>query len=134
MGKVTGIGGIFFKASDPGTSRKWYQEHLGLAIDDYGGSSFLWRERENPTRIGRTIWSPFPQDTKYFDPSRASFMVNFRVDNLDELLAQLRAAGVRVDEKVEEYDYGKFGWIYDPDGNKIELWEPRGEEGQQSSG
>jgi catechol 2,3-dioxygenase-like lactoylglutathione lyase family enzyme len=130
MAKVTGIGGVFFKVKDADASRKWYQEHLGIPIEDYGGSAFKWRDAQNPQRLGSTVWSPFPENTKYFQPSTASFMVNYRVDHLDELLAQLRAAGVRVDDKVEDYPYGKFGWIYDPDGNKIELWEPRGEEGQ----
>lgn len=132
MAKVTGIGGIFFKVKDADASRKWYQEKLGIPIQDYGGSAFAWRHRDQPDHVGSTVWSPFPNDTKYFGPSQATFMVNYRVDRLDELLAQLREAGVRVDEKVEDFPYGKFGWVYDPDGNKIELWEPRGEEGQSA--
>jgi catechol 2,3-dioxygenase-like lactoylglutathione lyase family enzyme len=99
-------------------------------VDEQTGVSFLWREKENPARIGRTVWSPFPESTTYFDPSKSRFMLNFRVDNLDEILASLKAQGVQVIDKVEEYEYGRFGWILDPDGNKVELWEPLGEPGQ----
>jgi predicted enzyme related to lactoylglutathione lyase len=131
MGKVTGIGGIFFKAKDPQAVTDWYQKHLGISVDEQSGVSFLWREKESPERIGRTVWSPFPENTTYFDPSKSSFMLNFRVDDLDEILTALKAKGVHVIDKVEEYEYGRFGWILDPEGNKIELWEPLGEEGQK---
>jgi predicted enzyme related to lactoylglutathione lyase len=132
MAKVTGIGGIFFKAKDPEAVTNWYQKHLGISVDEQTGVSFQWRDKENPERIGRTVWSPFPENTTYFDPSKSSFMLNFRVDNLDEILASLKAQGVQVIDKVEEYEYGRFDWILDPEGNKVELWEPAGEAGQKS--
>ena len=116
--KVTGIGGIFFKARDPGQLSAWYQKHLGV------GADFIWREHDRPDEIGRTVWSIFPADTDYFGASRPSFMVNYRVSNLDRMLAQLRGQGVTV-EKVEDYDYGRFAWITDPEGNRVELWEPK---------
>jgi len=123
MKRVTGIGGIFFKSTDPNTLKNWYKEHLGIDAGDYG-ATFQWREADDPTREGQTVWAPFPQTTKYFEPSNASFMINYRVADLDGLLSELRAAGVAVDEKTESFDYGKFAWITDPDGNRIELWEP----------
>lgn len=123
MARVTGIGGIFFKSSDPEASRAWYRHHLGLECDQYGWS-WRWREMADPEREGFTVWGPFAPDTEYFDPSPQPFMVNFRVDDLDGMLADLRRAGVWVADEVEEYDYGRFGWIIDPDGVKIELWEP----------
>lgn len=124
MGKVTGIGGIFFKSRDPAHLKAWYRQNLGIEPDSEGHVSFRWREQEDPERIGYTVWEPFPGDTKYFAPSRKPYMFNFRVDDLDSLLAQLRAAGCKVDEKIEEYDYGRFGWVMDPEGNRLELWEP----------
>lgn len=128
MAKVTGIGGIFFKARDAGALRSWYERHLKFETDQHSGWSFLWRDLDNPNRLGRTVFSLFEENTTYFAPSQARFMVNYRVDNLDELLTELRQAGVRVEDRVEEYDYGRFGWVLDPEGNKIELWEPRGEQ------
>jgi predicted enzyme related to lactoylglutathione lyase len=122
-GKVTGIGGIFFRVRDPEKIAAWYQQHLGICAKD-GHADFVWREHERPDRVGRTVWSIFPADTDYFGPSRPAFMINYRVENLDRMLAQLRHNGVKV-EKVEEYDYGRFAWITDPEGNRIELWEPR---------
>jgi predicted enzyme related to lactoylglutathione lyase len=124
MKRVTGIGGIFFKGSNVEELNKWYKNHLGIAINEYGTGDFEWRDKENPEIIGQTVWSIFAQDTTYFDPGNQSFMINYRVENLEELLKILREEGVKVEDKVEEADYGKFGWIYDPDGNKIELWEP----------
>ena len=124
--RVTGIGGVFFKAKDPKTLRTWYQEKLGIALQD--GQSFglfLWRERQDSSREGTTVWGLFPETTKYFAPSTAPFMINYRVRNLDALLAQLRSAGVTVDGKVVEDFNGKFAWVVDPEGNKIELWEPK---------
>ena len=125
MEKVTGIGGIFFKAADAKSLRDWYRDHLGIAVDDYGGSSFEWREKDNPDVVGTTVWSPFPETTKYFDPTRAPFMINYRVADLDAMLAQLRAAGATVDEKVDDTDYGRFGWATDPQGNRFELWQAK---------
>ena len=124
MKRVTGIGGIFFKAKDPEGLKKWYQHHLGVPSDSTGGVAFPWREDEHPEKIGITVWAPFPADTQYFHPSTAPFMINYRVTDLDGLLAQLRAEGVWVDERIETYDYGRFAWIADPEGNRIELWEP----------
>ncbi|SRR6266496_1452314 len=123
MKRVTGIGGIFFKAKDAANMKQWYQQHLGI-VSDEGAASFRWREEEQPDNFGYTVWSVFPNDTKYFAPSTAPFMINYRVADLDDLLAQLRAEGVEVDDRVETYDYGRFAWITDPEGNRIELWEP----------
>ena len=124
MARVTGLGGIFFKAQDPSALRAWYREHLGLAADEHGSVTFAWRDGERPERTGQTVWALFPADTRYFEPSRAPFMINFRVDDLDGLLSQLRQAGVEVEGRVEEYDYGRFAWVTDPEGHRIELWEP----------
>jgi catechol 2,3-dioxygenase-like lactoylglutathione lyase family enzyme len=124
MKRVTGLGGIFFKSKDPDKLRAWYQKHLGLEPDAYGSVVFDCRDGEVSEKAAQTVWSLFPSDTKYFDPSNASFMINYRVENLDELLKLLRSEGVEVDERTEEYDYGRFGWIMDPEGNRIELWEP----------
>ena len=126
--RITGIGGVFFKARDPAKLMSWYQKHLGVKPESKGSSNsvFQWRERDDEKKVAYTVWAIFPHDTKYFDPSRSSFMINYRVQDLDRLLEQLKREGVTVDEKREEYDYGKFGWITDPEGNKIELWEPKG--------
>ena len=127
MKRVTGFGGLFFKSKDPDALYEWYHKHLGIKRSSAeGGVTFQWRDPDHPQQIAFTVWSIFPHDTDYFDPSRSSFMMNFRVENLDALLSALRDEGVWVDPKVEVYEYGKFGWIMDPDGNRIELWEPRG--------
>jgi predicted enzyme related to lactoylglutathione lyase len=118
MEQVTGIGGIFFKARDPGLMAAWYREHLGIATQD-GHADFTWREKDRPEQIGRTVWSIFPADTDYFG---SSAMINYRVADLDRMLEQLRRSGVTV-EKTEDYDYGRFAWITDPEGNRIELWQ-----------
>ncbi len=125
--RVTGIGGVFFKAKDPGKLMAWYKEHLGVvpAAEGENSSMFRWREHDDPEKEGYTVWAIFDHETKYFDPSAAPFMVNFRVDNLRAILDQLKREGVRVDDKVEEYDYGDFGWVTDSEGNRIELWEPK---------
>lgn len=123
MKRVTGIGGIFFKARDPEALVNWYRMHLGLNVEDWGGVAFRWAQ-DNPTCVGTTIWNAFKDDTAYFEPSTSSFMVNFRVADLHALLAALRAEGCAVQDKVEESEYGKFGWVLDPEGNKLELWEP----------
>ncbi|TFB10494.1 VOC family protein [Candidatus Marinimicrobia bacterium MT.SAG.3] len=121
---VTGIGGVFFKSDDPIKLTEWYKKHLNFKLDEQGYMNFSWRESDNPEMKGLTVWSPFPKDTEYFNPGGNSYMINYRVHELDKLLKQLREAGVEVDEKVEEYDYGKFAWIMDPEGNRVELWEP----------
>jgi len=122
--RVTGIGGIFFKAKDPQKMYQWYEKHLGIQGKPSMGAMFHWRRADDPEQKAMTIWSVFPQDTKYLNPSSASFMINYLVDDLDALLEALKAEGVNIDPKRESHDYGKFAWIYDPDGNKIELWEP----------
>lgn len=124
MKRVTGIGGVFFKARDPRALAAWYQRHLGIAVEDWGGATFCWSGPENPDGRGNTIWSPFAADSDYFAPSAAPFMINYRVEDLHALLAVLRAEGVPVDDRVEESEQGKFGWVLDPEGNKLELWQP----------
>jgi predicted enzyme related to lactoylglutathione lyase len=127
MKHVLGIGGIFFKAQDPEKLAAWYQKHLGLEVEDYGGVSFrepAGAKAITPKRQSYLIWSPFPADTDYFAPSTKPFMINFRVADLDQLLAKLRGEGVIVDEKTEKSEFGYFGWAMDPEGNRIELWEP----------
>ena len=124
MKRVTGIGGIFFKSHNPQQLKEWYREHLSIEPDPDGYVSFPWREKEDPERIGYTVWEPFKEDTQYFEPSRKPYMINFRVADLHELLDQLRQEGVQVDDRIEEEEYGRFGWIMDPEGNPIELWEP----------
>lgn len=123
MKKVTGIGGIFFKSQDPDAMKKWYSDHLGLPVDPYG-ATFEWRQDDDPSKKGTTIWSPFKESTKYFEPSTRDFMINYRVENLEALVAELKAAGVTIVDDIQSYDYGKFVHILDPEGNKIELWEP----------
>jgi len=124
--RVTGVGGIFFKAKDSKKLMAWYQKHLGINPEQEGSTTamFQWREENQADHFGQTVWAIFPNDTKYFDPSSSQFMINFRVSNLRETLEQLRKEGVRVDDNVVEYDFGKFGWIMDPEGNRLELWEP----------
>jgi predicted enzyme related to lactoylglutathione lyase len=124
MKRVTGLGGLFFKAKDPKAMYEWYGKHLGIPASPGSGAMFHWREADDPEKTGMTVWSIFPDDTKYFNPSTAPFMMNFRVENLDELLKALREEGVAIDPKAEEHEYGKFAWITDPEGNRIELWEP----------
>ncbi|HLG97781.1 MAG TPA: VOC family protein [Bryobacteraceae bacterium] len=125
MKRVTGIGGIFFKANNPKLMNEWYGKHLGLQPESDGAPVLLvWRELDHPDQIGRTVWAVFDKDTKYFEPSSAPFMINYRVDNLDRLLENLRAEGVQIDPKREDSEYGRFAWITDPEGNRIELWEP----------
>jgi predicted enzyme related to lactoylglutathione lyase len=123
MKKVTGIGGIFFKCDDPKKMKEWYKTHLGFNTNEYG-ASFEWREASDATKKGSTQWAPFAQTTKYFEPSKKDFMINFRVDNLEALVEDLKKEGVTVVDKIETYDYGKFVHIMDLEGNKIELWEP----------
>ncbi len=121
--RVTGIGGIFFKVKDPDATKSWYQKHLGLDTDRYG-TAFEWRSSENPDRKGFSQWSPMKEDTDYFKPSEKDFMINYRVENLVELVEELKAEGVTVLDEIESFEYGKFVHILDSDGHSIELWEP----------
>ena len=125
MKRVTGLGGIFFKTSDPKKIKEWYEKHLGMNMDAYG-YSFRWKDLNNPDAKAPalTAWSPFKHDTTYFSPSEKEYMFNYRVENLVELVKVLKEEGVTIVGNIEEFPYGKFGWIMDPDGNKIELWEP----------
>ena len=126
MGRVTGLGGIFLKSNDPEKLHQWYEKHLGLPRDrGRQAVVFKWRDSEDREKSGSTLLAFFPKDTKYFHPSHSSFMVNLRVSDLDGLLRVLREEGVEIDEHREEYEYGRFAWILDPEGNRIELWEPR---------
>jgi predicted enzyme related to lactoylglutathione lyase len=124
MRRVTGIGGIFFKAKDAPALWAWYKRHLGIDVQAWGGASFDWADAEGKPTAGTTAWLIDPQESKHFAPSAASFMVNYRVDDLHALLVALKDEGCNVLEKVDESEYGKFGWVIDPEGNKVELWEP----------
>lgn len=126
MKKVTGIGGIFFKCENPEAIKKWYSENLGLGVDAYG-SNFIWRQAGNPEKKGHTQWSPMSSETDYFGPSQKDFMINYRVANLEKLVDELRRNGVEVVDEIETFEYGKFVHIMDPEGHKVELWEPNDE-------
>ncbi len=121
--RVTGIGGVFFKTKNPDDIKSWYQKHLGFDTDEYG-TCFEWRHAEDSEKKGFSQWSPFSDSTDYFQPSLKDFMINYRVDDLEWLVKKLKEEGVTVLDKIESYDYGKFVHILDPEGNKIELWEP----------
>lgn len=123
MKKATSIGGIFFRSRGPEKTKVWYQKHLGLNIGEYG-TNFEWRHAEQPDQKGFTLWSPFARDTDYFGASDQDFMLNFRVDDLEALVEELRAEGVKITDDIATYDYGKFVHIIDADGRQIELWEP----------
>ena len=123
MAHIRGIGGVFFKSKDPKKLQEWYVEKLGLKPDERGYIYFMWDDLKAP---GYTIWAPFPSDTKYFEPSRKESMINFVVSNIEEYLDVIRDKGVKVDERgIEDTEQGRFAWIYDPEDNKIELWEPK---------
>jgi predicted enzyme related to lactoylglutathione lyase len=126
MKKVTGIGGILFKCKDPNQMKDWYKQHLGLDTNEYG-ASFEWYQDAQGTKKGSTQWSPFKEDSSYFEPSPKEFMINYRVDNLEALIEELKKEGVTILDEMETYDFGKFVHIVDLEGNKIELWEPIGE-------
>lgn len=121
--KVTGIGGIFFKSEHPEEMREWYKKNLGLVTNQYG-SLFEFRKSDKPSEKAYLQWSPFPEDTSYFEPSDKDFMINYRVENIEELVKELKQNGVPVLDDIETYEYGKFVHILDPENNKIELWEP----------
>ena len=123
--RVTGLGGIFFKAKNPSKLGAWYQKHLGLPVEPWGGFAFTWRDAKNPKKKGSTVWSPFAADTPYFGRGKQGHMVNYRVANLKTALTGLRKEGVWIDPRgIEASEYGKFAWIKDAEGNRIELWEP----------
>jgi predicted enzyme related to lactoylglutathione lyase len=124
MKRVTGIGGIFFNARDPVALRAWYQRHLGIDVQDWGGTAFVWADADGKPAGGTTIWSIGAADSGHFAPSTAPFMVNYRVADLHALVKALRDEGCNLLEKVEESEYGKFAWVIDPEGHKVELWEP----------
>lgn len=123
MKKVTGIGGVFFKSKDPQKLTAWYKTHLGLDTNSYG-ASFEWYEGADSTKKAQTQWTPFAEDTTYFQPSAKDFMINYRVENLEALVEEFKKEGVTIVDNIETYDYGKFVHILDGEGNKIELWEP----------
>ena len=120
MARVTGIGGVFFRAKNPKTLQEWYVRHLGIEPDAEGFVVMKW----GGDHAGSTVWAPFPADTEYFGPVTAAFMINYRVDDLDALLDRLILAGVKVDDLQHEDENGRFGWVWDPEGNRIELWQP----------
>ncbi len=121
--KVTGVGGVFFKSKDPEKMRDWYREHLGLVTNEYG-SLFEFRRADRPEEKGYLQWTPFKEDTNYFEPSKKEFMINYRVENLEALVGELEKSGVTLVDQIETFEYGKFVHLLDPEGNKIELWEP----------
>ena len=122
MKRVTGIGGVFFKCKDPKATTEWYQKHLGLDTNPYG-ATFEWYESPDSKKKAQTQWTPFPETTKYFEPSQQDFMINYRVENLEALVEELKKEGVTIVDKIEAFDYGKFVHILDGEGNKIQLWE-----------
>jgi predicted enzyme related to lactoylglutathione lyase len=124
MKRVTGIGGIFFKAKDAPALQAWYKRHLGIDVQTWGGAAFDWTDSDGKPTGGTTAWSVAPEESDQFAPSKASFMVNYRVEDLHELVAALKAEGCNVLDKIDDSEYGKFGWVIDPEGNKVELWQP----------
>lgn len=124
MKRVTGIGGIFFKAKDAPALRAWYQRHLGIDVQAWGGTAFSWANADGQPTGGSTVWSISPAQDETFAPSAAPFRINYRVDDLHALVRALRDEGCEVLEKIDESEYGKFAWVIDPEGHKVELWEP----------
>jgi predicted enzyme related to lactoylglutathione lyase len=124
LGKAIGIGGVFFRSKDPKKLQAWYEEHLGFERDDEGYIYFRWPKQAKMDPNAYTLWGPFPKDTKYFGTSEQPIMINFVVDDLDAILNQLKSKGVEVDDHIEKHSEGRFGWFIDPEGNRIELWEP----------
>ncbi|HSI51266.1 MAG TPA: VOC family protein [Ideonella sp.] len=124
MKRVTGIGGIFLKAKDAPALRLWYQQHLGIDVQAWGGTAFAWTDADGKPTGGSTVWSIASEDSTQFAPSSASFMVNYRVEDLHAVVAALKAEGCKVLDKIDESEYGKFAWVIDPEGNKVELWQP----------
>jgi len=124
---ISGFGGIFFRSDNPGETMAWYEKNLGLKTDGQYGANLEWRPSENPSSTAYSVWSPFGANTEYFEPSKKDFMVNFRVKNLGKLLEKLKADGIMPVGEMQEFEYGKFAWVMDPNGIKIELWEPNDE-------
>lgn len=124
MKRVTGIGGIIFKSKDPKSLQAWYKKHLGIDVQEWGGTTFDWFDKDGKQTKGTTAWSIVPTDSDSFGTSTATFMINYRVEDLDELLKALKEEGCTVAEKSEDSDFGKFAWVMDPEGNKVEFWEP----------
>ena len=124
MKRVTGIGGVFFHAKDPAALRAWYKTHLGIDVQAWGGTAFPWADAAGNPMKGSTVWSIGSADSNHFAPSNAAFMINYRVDDLEALLKTLRDEGCNVMDKSDDSEYGKFGWVVDPEGNKVELWQP----------
>jgi predicted enzyme related to lactoylglutathione lyase len=122
MKKVIGLGGIFFKCKDVEKMNAWYAKHLGLETSEYG-TNFEWRDAEDPTKKGMTVWSPFKESTTYFEPSQKEFMINYRVENIESIVEELKKEGVTILDEIASFDYGKFVHILDPENNKIELWQ-----------
>ena len=129
MKKVTSVGGVFFKCKNPQAQMEWYQKHLGLVMDKYG-TSFEWRHSDNKEQKGFTAWSPFENETDYFGDAAQQYMINYRVENLDALVEELKKEGVTIVDEPEHFEYGKFVHILDGEGNRIELWEPNDNEYQ----
>jgi predicted enzyme related to lactoylglutathione lyase len=124
MKRVTGIGGVFFKANDAPVLRAWYKRHLGIDVQEWGGAAFDWTDGDGKPAGGTTAWCIVPAPSSQFAPSAAPFMVNYRVEDLHALVEVLREEGCNVLEKIDESEYGKFAWVIDPEGNKVELWQP----------
>jgi predicted enzyme related to lactoylglutathione lyase len=124
MKRVTGIGGIFFKASDAPQLQAWYKRHLGIDVQAWGGTAFSWADSDGKPTGGSTVWSIASAESDQFAPSKAPFMVNYRVEDLHALVAALKAEGCKVLDKIDDSEYGKFAWVIDPEGNKVELWQP----------
>ena len=124
MNRVTGIGGVFFKAKDAPALQDWYKCHLGIDVQDWGGTAFMWSDAEGNPTGGMTIWSVAPKESDQFAPSETPFMINYRVEDLQALVATLKDEGCNVLDKIEESEFGKFAWVMDPEGNKVELWQP----------
>ena len=124
MKRVTGVGGIFFKAKDAPALQAWYKRHLGIDVQPWGGAAFDWTDSTGKPTGGTTAWSIAPEASGQFAPSKASFMVNYRVEDLHALITALKEEGCNVLDNIDDSDYGKFGWVIDPEGNKIELWQP----------
>lgn len=124
MKRVTGIGGIFFKSKNADVLHSWYKKHLGIDVQDWGGTAFNWADSDGNPTGGTTIWSVAPEDGEQFSQTNASFMINYRVEDLHALIAVLRAEGCNVLDHIDESEFGIFGWVIDPDGNKVELWQP----------